>query len=354
MLSKRWLSAVLLALSMVAFPAGVGQAASEGSVECGFFEYVAPDADNPGSIEFGASAAAGLSGDLFVIAAGAPVPANISELSGAPTCLSLTLESGVITEMHYAASGSVSGAVAVYGDPENDPENSVYITAGRVATPYAVAATEPGLWAILGNAAATGANATLHLNINLEFGFPQSFTAATSVSGTVVMSETNIAVGLGTLPEEVIDAASRALLQEAANLGADAKVIITSQGEIDVNTGALNVTTTLEVTFANPEGSIGGPCGASYYGVFDNTGSNVAIRFRLIWGNTHGVHVRTKWVAAGSIYRTWEHWAKPKSLVRVSYKNPDTRLWVRLASLVAGHGGFPPCVYQRGYETLDN
>lgn len=104
-----------------------------------------------------------------------------------------------------------------------------------------------------------------------------------------------------------------------------------------------------------PEGSIGGPCDdPAYYGVFDNTDSTVAIRFRFKWTTNYGVHVVTKVVPAGSIYRTWEHWAKPDTFVRVSYKSPDTGRWINLASLVAGHGSYPPCVYQRGFETPVN
>ena len=110
-----------------------------------------------------------------------------------------------------------------------------------------------------------------------------------------------------------------------------------------------------EEVVIDPKGAVGGPCDdPAYYGVFDNTSSTVAIRFRFKWTTNLGNHLVTKWVPAGAIYRTWEHWAKPDTFVRVSYKNPDTGLWVSLASLTAGHGTFPPCVYQRGFETPAN
>ena len=102
----------------------------------------------------------------------------------------------------------------------------------------------------------------------------------------------------------------------------------------------------------NPGGSIGGPCNdPAYYGVFDNTGSNVSVRFRMIWRTTTLRHVVAKWVPGGSIYRTWEHWAKPGTRVLVSYKNPDTGKWVRLDSVVAQRGWFPTCRYTHGFTT---
>lgn len=347
--------AFVAALSIVAVHAQPVQAAPDVSVECGFFEYVAPDADNQGSIEFGGNAALGVNGDLFVIAADAAVPANLAELAGgSPTCLELTVDAGVITQMQYAAGGSVSGPVVVYGDPEKDPDNSVYVAAGRVGIPASAVASELGLKVVFGNAVASGENATIVLDVDPKSGFVQSFTASTRLRGVVVMGEGDISVGPGTLPDKLIDPDSRTLLEKAAKLGVEAKVIITSHGIINPDDGSLNITTELEVSFASPEGSIGGPCGASYYGVFDNSDSSIAIRFRIKWKTTYGSLVEAKWVPGGAIFRTWEHWAKPDTLVRVSYKDPDTGQWINLASQVAGHGGFPPCVYQRGFETPVN
>jgi hypothetical protein len=106
-----------------------------------------------------------------------------------------------------------------------------------------------------------------------------------------------------------------------------------------------------EQLLIDPQGAIGGPCNdPAYYGVFDNTGSTMPIRFRLSWRNNAGLQSVAKWVPAGAIYRTWEHWAKPGTLVKVSYKNPETGLFVDAATLVAVHGWYPPCVYRRGFE----
>ena len=69
----------------------------------------------------------------------------------------------------------------------------------------------------------------------------------------------------------------------------------------------------------NPGGEVGGPCNdPAYYGIFDNSGSDAAIRFRMKWTTTTGLHVVAQWVPGGSIYRTWEHWAKPGTKVLVS------------------------------------
>ena len=99
-------------------------------------------------------------------------------------------------------------------------------------------------------------------------------------------------------------------------------------------------------------GSIGGPCNdPAYYGVFDNTASNVVVRFRMKWTTTTGLKVATVYVPAGSIYRTWEHWAKPGTKVLVSYKDPNSGQWINVASVTSVHGMFPPCVYKHGFDT---
>lgn len=103
---------------------------------------------------------------------------------------------------------------------------------------------------------------------------------------------------------------------------------------------------------SNPGGGVGGPCNdPAYYGIFDNTASSAPIQFRMTWNNGARVRVEARWVPGGSIYRTWEHWAKTGTKVIVSYQDPDTAKWVTLDSAVAVHGWFPPCVYQHGYET---
>ncbi len=99
-----------------------------------------------------------------------------------------------------------------------------------------------------------------------------------------------------------------------------------------------------------PTGSIGGPCAdPSYYGIFDNTAGSMAYKFRFRWFTPSGRHTRAKVVPAGMIFRTWEHWAKPGTLITVSYRDPVTG-WHRLASATAQGGYFPPCEYQHGFS----
>jgi hypothetical protein len=101
----------------------------------------------------------------------------------------------------------------------------------------------------------------------------------------------------------------------------------------------------------DPSGSIGGPCAdPAYYGVFDNTASTVTLRFRFRWYTSIGLHTVWKDVPAGAVYRTWEHWSKPNTLVRVGYQNPDTKLWVNLATQLTVKGRYPQCEYKRGWD----
>jgi hypothetical protein len=99
-----------------------------------------------------------------------------------------------------------------------------------------------------------------------------------------------------------------------------------------------------------PAATIFGPCAdPAYYALFDNSASNVAIKFRMTWFNTHGFNVVSKVVPGGAMYTTFQHWAKPGTMVKVSYKDPNTGLWVNLASLLSVHGSFPACVYTPGW-----
>jgi ice-binding like protein len=130
----------------------------------------------------------------------------------------------------------------------------------------------------------------------------------------------------------------------------------TLRGRALARTGAVtldtNVITKATCHTDDAGGSVGGPCNdPAYYGIFDNSGSDATIRFRIKWVTTTGVHVLTRWVPGGSIYRTWEHWAKPGTTVVVSFKDPNSGTWTPLDSVVSVHGSFPACVYQHGFET---
>lgn len=101
-----------------------------------------------------------------------------------------------------------------------------------------------------------------------------------------------------------------------------------------------------------PAGSIGGPCfDASYYGVFDNSATTTqAIKFRVRWYTTTGLHAKVKIVPAGMIYTTWVHWAKPNTPFSVAYKDPTTGKWILLAKVIAAHGWYPACQYTPGWS----
>ena len=350
-------AAVLVAVSMAtAYLQPMWANASVGHVHCGFFEFVPADAENQGSIAFGAASAVGVSGHLFVIAAGASVPPNLAELAGGtPTCLELTREAGVITHMQYAPTGTIHGRVVVYGDAVGDPENSAYVVAGRIMSPVDGLEEQPGLWTIFNNAVATGRAVNVVLNIHPDYGFPLSFSASTFLHGKVVVNDSDIGVGLGTLPDAVIDPDSRSLLEQAATLGGSAHVGVTSVGTIDLVDGALDITTTLDVVLTNEPvaGSIVGPCGGSeYYAVFDNSQGAATVRFRLRWTSNHRRFVQVKFVPGGAIYRTSMHRVRPGTFLRLSYKDPDTGRWMRLTSQASVQGSFPACEYQRGFELV--
>ena len=100
-----------------------------------------------------------------------------------------------------------------------------------------------------------------------------------------------------------------------------------------------------------PKGAIGGPCAdPAYYGIFNNTASSMALEFRFQWYTRSGLHTVKKTVPAGAIYRTWEHWVKPFTTIRVAYKNPSTGNWVNLASKESVSGRYPRCIYKHGFE----
>ena len=168
------------------------------------------------------------------------------------------------------------------------------------------------------------------------------------------MSPTDIGVGAGTLPEEVVDSASRSSLQKAQGNDQWAKVVITTTGTIDVNVGVTNVSTTLDVQRQAPDavdGSVEGPCaGPAYHGVFDNSTGVHSVEFRFRWETAQGTRLVTQSVPAGQVYKTWPHWAKPGSIVRVSYRNRTTGRWINLSARMAVRGYFAPCSYTPGFE----
>jgi hypothetical protein len=100
-----------------------------------------------------------------------------------------------------------------------------------------------------------------------------------------------------------------------------------------------------------PTGMIQGPCAdPAYYAVFDNSGPTTAIKFRFSWYNNSGYNVVTKVVPAGMVYTTFQHWAKPGTVMKVGYKDPNTGVWTNLAKMTSVKGSYPACDVTPGFS----
>lgn len=111
------------------------------------------------------------------------------------------------------------------------------------------------------------------------------------------------------------------------------------------------VNTTEPDIIIDPDGDIRGPCAdPAYFAVFDNTASTVDITFRFRWYNFNGLNTVTKTVPAGEYYITWQKWVKAYTTMRISYKDPETGLWVNLVNEQSGKGRYPACTAEsHGY-----
>jgi hypothetical protein len=104
----------------------------------------------------------------------------------------------------------------------------------------------------------------------------------------------------------------------------------------------------------DPKASIEGPCAdPAYYAVFDNSASDISLKFKFVWYNKLGKHVTTKNVPAGAVFTTWQHWVKPFTQMKVGYKDPNTGLWINLAKRESVKGVYPICEYTPGFSFPD-
>jgi hypothetical protein len=198
-----------------------------------YFDFVAPDpgAPAPGSITFG------FSGTPEVIAADAvlvpPADTNLAFLGGGtPTCLGVTREGGTITRLAFVAECVVSGTVTFVADAFG-PGAGGYLIGDRVAAPQELVEGDPAFATMIGVPADGGGTLSIIFQIDVTGGFPTSFIGETDVTGAVAtLAGGDVAVGSATLPDAVIDDASRALLEEAAALGVNATVGIVGNGVI--------------------------------------------------------------------------------------------------------------------------
>ncbi len=248
-ISSLLFASALAVLSMGVAVAGTADITVEGGA---FFDYVAPDPVGPadGAIRFG------FGGELETIASDAelvpPADTNLAFLGGGtPTCLEVTREGGTITRIAFVDSCEVAGQVVLVEDVFG-PGADAYLIADRVATPVELVETDPALGALIGTAADTGGTLAITFHLDLTQGVPVSFTAVTTASGLVTIEGSgDITVGAATLPNAVIDDASRATLAEAAALGVEAQVLIEGDGVLGQK-GQPDVTITLTVSFSAP------------------------------------------------------------------------------------------------------
>jgi hypothetical protein len=107
---------------------------------------------------------------------------------------------------------------------------------------------------------------------------------------------------------------------------------------------------TVEDEFIPPTGHIEGPCAdPAYYAIMDNSAGNTLVKFRFRWYNNNGLNTSVKWVPAGDTFTTWQHWAKPGTYVSLSYKDPNTGMWVLLDKELVVKGRYPACNYTPGW-----
>jgi hypothetical protein len=225
------------------------------SVECGLIrEYTAPDpgGPTPGSIAFG------LSGSVETIAADAtlvpPVDTNLPFITGgAPTCLSVERDAGLVTSLEFVSSGSVTGPVTLVEDLFG-PGNDGYLLSDRLFAPVELVTMNLGLSALFPPAADAGADLTIAFQVDVSTGLPFAYSAFLALTGPVVIEpDGDVRVGLATLPAGVVDAESLATFEEAAALGVDATVEVTGEGSEDPDEpGGVLMVITLAVSYAAP------------------------------------------------------------------------------------------------------
>lgn len=228
---------IVLGLAATLCAIGGAAAAETVAIEAGAYQdFIAPDpgTSTPGAITFG------FLGTPEVIAADAvlhpPADTNLAFFSGAvPTCLAVTRDSDQIVALAFAASCTVSGAVTMVTDIFGSGANG-YVTSDRVATPEELVLGTPGINALMKTAADSDGTLTITFAVDVSVGVPTSFVGSTQIGGPVtIIPSGGIGVGSAVLMDEVVDDASRALLQEAADLGVGAIVGITGTGIIDVS-----------------------------------------------------------------------------------------------------------------------
>jgi hypothetical protein len=172
---------------------------------------------------------------------------------GAPTCLSVERDAGVITSLEFVSNGSVTGPVTLVEDLFG-PGNDGYLLSDRLFAPVELVTMNLGLSALFPPAADAGADLTIAFQVDVTTGLPFAYSAFLALTGPIVIEpDGDIRVGLATLPAGVVDAESLATFEEAATLGVDATVEVTGEGGEDPDEpGGVLMVITLAVSYAAP------------------------------------------------------------------------------------------------------
>jgi len=259
---SRILTSLSLSLAVLVLPVASVNAAAVVSVEAGVYSnFAAPDPDNnnPGSITFGMDNpnTAAVEAPAEVIAADAiivqPANVNFGDHGFAPTCVEVTRDGGSITKLAIVASCTVSGSVVLYEDVFGPGAGAYIVGQGRIFVPAADVAANPQLATLIKTAADSGGTVNITFAVDVSYGFPVSFVGVTQIAGAVtILSNGDVTVGSATLPNAVIDAASRAKLQQAVARNVTATVDITGDNVIDLSGASQPVVITLSVTLPAP------------------------------------------------------------------------------------------------------
>jgi len=241
------IAAIVPALSLsIASPA----LAASSIVECGqLIAYTAPDpvAATAGSLTIGLLSPWTIADDAVLSPA---IAAALPGIAGSgPSCIDLDLDnSGIVTGMDFAPTGTVHGGVAF------DSGFGGYIFANRLLVPTFITAAYPGLEAIFATSHAAGTNATATFLVDTTTGQFTHVDAQAAFCGPGRLDGN----GDGRIGHAVIDGSLLTTSERNALADADSRhacAAVRTVGTIDSGTGQLSLTTdvTLRVAAAATE-----------------------------------------------------------------------------------------------------
>jgi hypothetical protein len=244
------IAAIVPAMSLPTASAALG---ASSIVECGqLVAYTAPDPVAPST----GSLTIGLLSPWTIAADAALSPATASSLPGitgsGPSCLALDLDdTGVVTGMDFAATGTVHGAVAF------DSGFGGYVFANRLLVPTFITDLYPGLEATFATSHAAGTNATATFAVDTTTGQFTDVDARAAFCGPGRLDSN----GNGRIGHAVIDGSLLTPAEKHALADADSRhacVAVRTVGTIDSGTGQLSLTTNVTLKIA-PAASVAVP-----------------------------------------------------------------------------------------------